>query len=361
MDFKSISQTRLIGQQIAGTSFTTPKEIVGWMGAMQAQDYNMAKWAIGVRLPGTTDAIIENAFCNGQILRTHVLRPTWHFVSADDIYWMLELCAPHMNRAMKSRQKALGLNEKIFAKSNSTIERSLASGKHLTRTELIAELEKAGIVPNSLQSLHIMEHAELNGVICSGIMRRKEHTYTLLEKRVKKAKSITREEALAKLAERYFTSHGPATLEDFTWWSGLNVTEARQALEMIKKRFISETIKSKTYLFTDSFSVPQKNKSSFHLLPAFDEYVISYKDRTAAIQAEHQPKTFSSNGIFWPTIVMNGKVIGLWKRNIQKDKVIAEAQFFKKASKAVISSFKKESKKYGEFLDKKVEIKGLLK
>ncbi len=219
------------------------------------------------------------------------------------------------------------------------------------------ELNKNKIETHDQKSIHLMFHAELNGLVCSGIMRGKEHTYALLEKRVKKAKSITREEALAKLAERYFTSHGPATLEDFTWWSGLNVTEARQALEIIKKRFISETINSKTYLFTDSFSVPQGNKSSCHLLPAFDEYIISYKDRSAAIQTEHQPKAFSSNGIFWPTIIMNGKVIGLWKRTIQKNKVVTEAQFFKKAGKAVLDSFKKESKKYGKFLDKKAEVK----
>ena len=357
MNFKNISNVRLTAQQIASAKFTAPKEIVSWMGAMQAQDYNMAKWAIGVRLPGATDSIIESAFSKGEILRTHVLRPTWHFVSADDIYWMLELTAPHMNRAMKSRQKALGLDEKIFAKSNSTIERSLASGKHFTRAELIAEIEKAGIVPNSLQSLHLMEHAELNGIICSGIKRDKEHTYALLEKRVKRTKPITREEALAKLAERYFTSHCPATLEDFTWWSGLNATDARHALEMIKKNFIAETIKSKTYWFTDSFSIPLKNKSSLYLLPAFDEFMISYKDRTAMLQMEHHSRAFSSNGIFWPTIVMNGKVIGLWKRTIQKDKVITEAEFFKKASGAAVDLFKKESKKYGKFLDRKAEVK----
>lgn len=360
MDFKTISQIRLICQQIAGTNFITPREIVGWMGAMQAQDYSMAKWAISVRLPAATDSIIENAFNKGEILRTHVLRPTWHFVSADDIYWMLELTAPHMNRAMKGRHKALGLDEKIFAKSNSIIHAALEKGKHLTRPEIMSELQKNKIETHDLKSIHLMYHAELNGIVCNGIMRGKEHTYALLEKRVKKTKSITREEALAKLAERYFTSHGPATLEDFTWWSGLNVTESRQALEMVEKNFVAETFKSKTYLFTNSFAVPKRNKLSFHLLPAFDEYIISYKDRSAAIQMEHQPKAFSSNGIFWPTIIINGKVVGLWKRNIQKDKVIIEVEFFKEPTKAGINSFKKESKKYGKFLDKKVEIKDSL-
>ncbi len=357
MDFKDISNARLVCQQVAGTAFTTPKEIVSWMGAMQAQDYHMAKWAMGLRLPGATDAIIEDAFNKGEILRTHVLRPTWHFVAAEDILWMLKLTAPHLNQAMKSRQRQLGLNEKIFSKSNSIIERALEPGEHLTRAELIAELEKAGIVPNSLQSLHLMEHAELNGIICSGSRKGKNHTYALLEKRVKKAKSITREEALAKLAERYFTSHGPATVEDFIWWSGLPAADARHGLEMVKKSFIPEIIKAKKYWLPSSFSVQVKSRLSFHLLPAFDEYIISYRDRTPAIPHEHHSKAFSSNGIFWPVMVMNGKVIGVWKRNIQKDNVIVEAQFFKEASNVAISSFKKESKKYGRFLDKKVEVK----
>jgi hypothetical protein len=193
MDFKSISQTRLACQQIAGTNFTTPKEIVSWMGAMQAQDYNMAKWAIGVRLPGSTDAAIEDAFNKGTILRTHVLRPTWHFVSADDIYWMLALCAPHMNVSMKSRHKQLGLDEKIFAKSNSIIQKALEPGKHLTRPEIMSELNKNNIETQDLKSSHLMFHAELTGIVCSGNMRGKEHTYALLEKRVKKTSPITKD------------------------------------------------------------------------------------------------------------------------------------------------------------------------
>ena len=359
MNFKNISGLRLVTQQIAATNFKTPKEIVSWMGAMQAQDYNMAKWAIGLRLQNTTDSIIEDAFNKGEILRTHVLRPTWHFVSADDIYWMLELTAPHTNRAMKGRQKALGLNEKIFAKSNSIIQKILEPGNHLTRAEIMSELEKAKIETHDLKSIHLMYHAELNGIVCSGIMRGKEHTYALLNKRVKNKKSITRDEALAKLAERYFKSHCPATAEDFIWWSGLNATDGRHALEMNKKNLISETIHSKTYWFTDSFDGAMKNKSSFFLLPAFDEFVISYKDRTPLLPPEHHSKAFTNNGIFHPVIVMNGKVIGVWKRRIQKNTVIIEAEFFNNVSKTVRASVEKKSKKLGNFLEKKTEIKRL--
>jgi len=357
MNFKNISNTRLITQQIAATTFTSPKEIVGWMGAMQAQDYRMAKWAIGLRLPGITDALIEDSFNEGGILRTHVLRPTWHFVSAEDIYWLLELSAPQMKCAMKSRDKQLGLDEKIFIKSNSIITKALSGGKHLTRTELMVKLEKAKISTNEQRLIHLMYYAELSCVVCSGKIIDGNQTYAMLEERVKKPKQIHRDEALAKLAERYFKSHCPATMEDFTWWSGLNITDAKHALEMIKKNFISETIKSKTYWFTDSISIPEKTKSSLYLLPAFDEFIISYKDRTAVLEPAHHAKAFTNNGIFHPTIVMNGKAVGLWKRNIQKDKVILEAEFFEKASKTVRISVEKKFKLFSNFLEKKPEVK----
>jgi hypothetical protein len=326
------------------------------MGAMQSQDFNMAKWAIGLRLPGTTDAIIEAAFNKGEILRTHVLRPTWHFVAAEDIYWMLEVTSPQMNSLLKSRQKQMELTKTIFAKSNSIIEKAVSGGKHVTREELMTLLKKAKIAITSERSYHLMYQAELNGIVCSGNMKGKNQTYTLLEERVKKTKQIPREEALAKLASRYFTSHCPATVEDFIWWSGLNITDGKHALEMIKNNFISETIKSKTYWFTDSFSIPLKNKSSLYLLPAFDEFIISYKDRTAILYPEHYTKVVSNNGIFWPVILMNGKAIGLWKRNIQKDKVLLEAQFFKKVSKTTIAFVEKRFKQFGNFLVKKTEI-----
>ena len=357
MNFKNISNTRLINQQIGDTNFTTPKEIVGWMGAMQAQDYRMAKWAIGLRLLGITDSLIEDSFNKGEILRTHVLRPTWHFVSAEDIYWMLELSAPQMKRAMKSRDKQLGLDENIFLKSNSIIAKALSGEKHLTRSELEVKLQRAKISTNEQRLIHLMFYAELSGIICSGKVDGVNQTYTLLAESVKTTKHILRDEALAKLAERYFKSRGPATLEDFIWWSGLNITDAKHALEMIKRNFVTETIKSKTYWFADSFPMPEKRKSSLYLLPAFDEFIISYKDRTAVFPQEDQAKAFTSNGIFHPVIVMNGKAIGLWKRNIQKDKVIPEADFFKKASKTAVDLFNKKAKKYGKFLEKKVDIK----
>jgi hypothetical protein len=234
MDFKNIADIRLASQQIVATKCKTAKEVVAWMGAMQAQDYNMAKWAIGLRLPASMDEIIQETINSGEVLRTHILRPTWHFVAAEDIYWMLGLTAPQMKTLQRSRHKELGLTEKILAKSNSIIAKALSGGKHLSREELMALLEKSRIDTGNQKSYHLMHVAELNGVVCSGKINEKKQTYALLEERVQKPKSLTREEALARLAQKYFTSHCPATLQDFTWWSGLSAIDARHALEMVK-------------------------------------------------------------------------------------------------------------------------------
>ncbi len=356
MNLTDISNIRLITQQIAGTKFKTAKEIVAWMGAMQAQDYRMAKWAIGLRTPNATEKTIEIAIDNGEIIRTHLLRPTWHFVSAEDIYWMIELTGPRIKASMKGRNKQLELTKKIFKKSNSVIEKVLRDGKHLTRVELVAELNKAKIVTDNNRSSHILFTAELEGIICSGITKEKQSTYALLSERIPETKKLKKEEALFKLAKKYFESHCPASLQDFIWWSGLSVFDAKNAFEMIKPDFISEKIDSQTYLFPDSFSIPKKYKEFVYLLPAFDEFLISYKDRTAAIAFENHKHAFSNNGIFWPTIVINGQVMGIWKRTIKKDKVILETNFFEPPDKNEKTLIEKESEKLGYFLNHKIDI-----
>ena len=356
MNLADIAKIRLISQQIAGTKFKTVKDIVAWMGAMQAQDYAMVKWAIGVRLPNITDQVVETAIDNGEIIRTHLLRPTWHLVSADDIYWMLALTAPQIKASLKSRHKELALSEAIFAKSNTIIEKALRGGKHLIREELMAALGKAKIATDDNRSSHLLLRAELDGIACSGATKVGKQTYALLEARVPKTKPLTKEEALAKLAKKYFTSHCPATLQDFVWWSGLSVGEASHALEMVKSDFISETIASQTYWLADSFSIPKTGKESVYLLPAFDEFIISYKDRSASLPLENHNKTISNNGIFRPVIVVNGQVIGIWKRTVKKDKVMMETEFFKQPNKSTKSLIEKAAISFGHFLEKKMEI-----
>jgi hypothetical protein len=167
---------------------------------------------------------------------------------------------------------------------------------------------------------------------------------------------LTKEEALARLARRYFTSHGPATLPDFAWWSGLSAGDARQALASVQSDFVAETIDSQPYWFTDASSQPATAQESVYLLPAFDEFIISYKDRSASLPFENHSKAVSNNGIFWPIIVVNGQVTGTWKRTIKKDKVIMETKHFNQPNKPTMDLIEKAAQQFGDFLEKKTEI-----
>jgi hypothetical protein len=357
MTFSNISYFRLANQQIGITNFHTVKDIVTWMGAMQAQDYLMAKWAIGIRMPGATDKIVETAIDKGEIIRTHLLRPTWHFVSASDIHWMLELTAPQIKTSLKTRQKQLGLTGPLLSQCNSIIEKALTDGKHLTRDELKIELERAKIFTGERLS-HIMFWAEMEGLVCSGASKNGKQTYTLLSEWVPKTKSLSKEEALASLAKRYFTSHGPATLQDFTWWSGLSVGNAKNALELVNPHFISETIDGKIYWFSYGIPVPARLDELVYVLPAYDEFIISYKDRIAVLSPAENKKAISDNGIFRPVIIINGQAVGIWKRTIKKDQVVIETNFFKSsgAKKLPKDAIAKAFQGYGKFLGLKVEI-----
>lgn len=356
MNLNDIANTRLANQQLAKPNFKTPNELINWMGAMQAQDFTMAKWAIGIRLPNLKETLIEEAVNKGEILRTHVLRPTWHFVSAEDITWMLELSAPHIKSGMRGRHKQMGLSEAILKKSKRIIEKLLSDGEHLTRDEIMSEFKKARIDVSENRSSHFLMMAEFDGLICSGKMKNGNQTYALLESRIPKTKSLKREEALAKLAQKYFTSHGPATLQDFVWWSGLPVPDARKAIEMIKPDFVSGKIGEKEYLFDGSNNFPKKINESVHLLPAYDEFLISYKDRDASLSLVDNKKTISNNGIFRPVILINGQVKGIWKRAKKNDKVVVEINFFQPQKKVIQQKAGKAAMKLGSFLNKEIEI-----
>jgi len=347
-----IVQQRIINQQLAGTKFKSAKELVSWMGAMQAQDYAMSKWAVGVRLPNSTDDVIEKAINTGEIIRIHVMRPTWHLVSSDDVKWMIELTAPLLRKSMKGRHKALGLTDQIFKKSNSIIEKSLAKNRYMTRAELVSELTKNKIRPDNLQTIHIMFNAELNGTVCNGPMRGKQFTYALLDERVPKTKSFTKDQALAELSLRYFTSHGPATLQDFAWWSGLPSADAKRGFEIVKSKLMTTKIGDQTYLFGDS-TRNELAVQPIYLLPAYDEFMISYKDRSASLSPKFFTNAITRNGIFKPIIVVNGQVVGTWSREIKKEKVALEAKFFRSLQKLKKTEMNIAFEPYKKFLGKK--------
>ena len=356
MQPKEIASIRLQSQQIAQSRFSSPTELVKWMGAVQAQDFSMVQWALGIRMSEANLDNITNAMNKGGILRTHVMRPTWHLVTADDIYWMLALTAPQIKSSLKSRHKFLGLTDKLVAKSHSVITQTILRKGQATRQELADALINGGFERSDNRHAHLLLLAELDGLICSGKMQGKNQTYALLEERVPEKKLLSREEALAELAFRYFTSHSPATLQDFVWWSGLYVKDARRAIDIISDTLSEELLGEQTYYIHHSFKGLPPIEEEVHLLPAFDEFIISYRDRSASITSENHSKAISNNGIFWPIIVLNGQIIGTWKRTFKKDEVMVETNYFLNQPIKIPKAIEDKAIDFGAFIGKSIVI-----
>jgi hypothetical protein len=350
MTTSAIRELRLLNQHLASPHFIQPADIVYYMGAIQAQDYSGAKWAIAQRLKGATDKTIEDAFTNGNIIRTHVMRPTWHFVHPKDIRWMIQLTAPRVMTIAGTHHRQHQLDHVIFSKCEKAILRAMEGEKQLTRNEIVDALEQAGVATNEQRFIHIMMQMELICLVCSGGRQGKQFTYALLDERVPTTKPFDKQEALAALAERYFTSHGPATLQDYVWWSGLTVADAKTGVETIKHKLTNITINGSTYWFTESENQSTGKTPGAFLLPNYDEYIVSYKDRSATIAASDINKADPRGTIFNHTIVANGKVIGIWKRTIGKTKVDIELTPFAPLSQANKSVIATAAKRYTKFL-----------
>jgi hypothetical protein len=299
------------------------------MGAMQAQDFNMAKWAVGIRLPSATRQQIEDALDRGDILRTHVMRPTWHFVAPEDIRWMLRLSAGRVRAANDSFGKSLGITEAAYNRSNALLEKTLAGNRSLTKQELAAVFSKKRLPADAPCLNRFLQRAETEGIVCSGKTKAGKTTYALLEERVPPAREPGREESLARLAAKYFQSHSPASLQDFAWWSGLAARDAAKAVDFIKRDLIADKYKDACLLLHQSLgNTVAAQDDNVHFLPAYDEYLISYKDRSAVLPRSHYSKAFSNNGLFYPVIMHRGKIVGNWKRPSKTQKI--ETSFFEK-------------------------------
>ena len=350
-----IAHQRLHNQLITQPTFENPVAVVQWLGAVQAQDYAAAKWAVGLRMQNAIEADIEQAFDAGAILRTHVMRPTWHFVVPADIRWLLALTAPRVNATAAYYYRALGLDDAIFARSNAALARALQGGKQLTRLELTSVLRQAGIIAENLGILHIIMRAELDGVICSGARRGKQFTYALLDERVLPARTLERDEALAELARRYFTGHGPAALQDFVWWSGLTTADARSGLEMVKSQFMCETIDNQTYWFFSSMPPAKSCSQAAYLLPNYDEYTVGYTDRRAAVDAARTKNLDPrSSVLLGHTIVIDDRIVGSWKRTLTKDAVTITPDLFTTLNEAEMRAFAAAVDRYGAFLERPI-------
>jgi len=331
-----IVSERLHNQKLSSPGCKQAVDVVRWMGAVQAQDFPAAKWALALRMRAATDVSIEQSYNEGQILRTHLMRPTWHFVAPEDIRWLLELTAPRVNANCSSAYRRYELDTAVFKRTNNILTKALRGGKHLTRAELRIALNKSGVPADDFIRLaHIMIRAELDAVVCSGPRVGKQFTYALLDERVPATKPLTRDEALAKLTQRYFTSHGPATLQDFVWWSGLTVSDAKRGVELIDRDLRKELFDDKSYFRQRASSSSRFSLYPSHLLPAYDEFNVAYKRREAGLG---------------PTVIVAGKPVGTWKAKTDTRSLSITVTLSRTLKKSETLALTKAAERYGAFL-----------
>ncbi len=311
-----LARRRLLQQRLSGPRFATPAEAVEGFGAVQAQAYAWALWGVAQRTGGADHAAVEQALDAGAILRTHVLRPTWHFVAPADLRWMLALTAPRVKALLAPYDRKLALDAETLARGHGLIVAALAGGASATRPELAAALRAGGIEAQGQRLAHVLMHAELDALVCSGPRRGPHHTYALVDERVPPTPPRAQDEACAELLLRYLHAHGPATPHDFAWWSGLRLTDARAALEELRPQVASETIDDDVYWYArDTPALGEAPALQVHLLPPFDEYLVAYRNRAPLIApAAAQAFSAAMDAISTPVVLVNGRVAGRWRR-----------------------------------------------
>jgi hypothetical protein len=351
MKTKDLIQLRLANQYLLKTKFSDPADVVKWFCAIQAQDYLGALWSVGLRCSKKiNESTIEKAIADRKIVRTWPMRGTLHFISPDDIRWMLKLLTPRIIAKAKGLYKEQGLDVKTLDKSKKVIERALSKNQVLTRTELYAALNREKIVVNEQRGIHIIGYAAQQQLICFGPRSGKQHTFVLLDEWVPKSRNLGADEALAELASRYLDSHGPATVQDFAWWSGLTLSEVKRSFEMIQKNLQSVIIEGQNYFMKSEAPTATKSQD-VSLLSWFDEYIIGYKDRSAAFDPSTEAFIVKpKNGIYTPVILINGKIAGNWKRSIEKDDVTIDISPFRKFNDKEKKAIDRAIKDYRSFI-----------
>jgi hypothetical protein len=345
----AIAAERLRNQSITPPRHRRAADLVSWLGAVQAQEYEPAKWGLGLRMTGATAATVERAFEEGRILRTHLMRPTWHFVTPADIRWMLELTGPRVQRVMSPYNRHLELDAATMTRGTKIIERALRDRQYLTRLELGERLQRQGLAMAGMRLAHLAMHAEQEGVICSGPRRGKKFTYALLAERAPGAARLSRDEAIAKLTLRFFKSHGPATVRDFVWWSGLPTADARRGLEMIAGR--RQEIDGQDYWTAGPALRSMPRAPLAHLLPIYDEYVVAYRRKVAV---PHGPAVVASSAggfvTFQHAVVIAGAIAGTWRVTRSAKEIALAATLLHPVKRGERTALAEAARRYEEFV-----------
>lgn len=353
----TIATIRLHNQQVTRCRFSNPGDLVSWMGAMQGQDHHGAKWAIGLRLQKGTDASVEEAVTQRTIIRTYLMRGRLHVVPGRDSRWLLSLTAPRMIAASSRREKQLELDESTFSRIRQVMVAALEGGRQRTRSELYTQLEAARISTRGQRGHHILWRMAMDGLICFAAPEGIQQTFALLDEWVAETRWQDKEQSLADLAFRYFSSRGPATLQDFTWWSGLSSADAQAGLDMVKEKLVGANLGGQSFWMSTATQIPPSACEGAYLLPSFDEFLLGYQNRTAVLDSKHVSLISpGGDGTFLPAVVINGTVVGLWNRVIRNGAIEVRVQPFAPMGKKEQGFLREAVSRYSEFMRMNAEL-----
>lgn len=355
---EEIARLRLRRQHLTGTPLHTPEAVVGWLGAVQAQEFGVAKWSIAQRSRGrVTSADIDRALAEGRILRTHALRSTWHFVLPADLRWLLMLIGPRVRARMASYYWRNGLTDAVFARSQAVLREALAGGRQLLRKEVVAALARGRVATEGLKLRFLLLQAELDLVVCSGALRGRDQTFALVDDLVPPAPPISEDEALMELTRRYFSSHGPATSRDFIWWSSLTAAQARQGLELLKDQGLRRLeAGGRTHWMGEAPARRATGGTPVHLLQAFDEYIIGYTESRQVLAVAGKLNAPRGAPAHSNVVTRDGQVIGFWRTVPGLQEALVDVHLSRPLDPATRSALEVELERYGRFLQLPVRL-----
>jgi hypothetical protein len=358
MILTDLAARRLRNQRLTGQRFASAVDAVACLGAVQSQEYASAKWALGQRTRDGTEAELDRLFDAGALLRTHVMRPTWHFVVPEDIRWMLELTSPRLKASMAAWDRQNEVDPTLLTRSYAVMETALGGGASLTRSQLSMKLEQAGILAVGPRLANFVMHAELDALVISGPRHGKQMTYALLEERVPRARQRDRDEALAELTRRYFNSHGPAQVQDFAWWSGLTVAEVKRGLALAGPALAREELDGKSYWSSRDAPGTGEWAPSAHLLPNYDEFMVAYRDRAAALDPAlgYEQTAFPRNSILSQVVLVNGQIRGGWTRRTIGSQVVVELGLLDVLETTADAALRQAAQNLAHFLGVEVKV-----
>ncbi|WP_227378831.1 winged helix DNA-binding domain-containing protein [Haladaptatus halobius] len=350
MDAEHIARWRMHNQRLSGRPFTSAEETVHWLGAVQSQDFGPAKWSIGVRTDDITDADLDRAYADGTILRTHLLRPTWHFVLPEDIEWILKLTAPRIHVHNGHRYRRLRLTEDVRMRSRRLIKRAVEGGDHLTRAELEDVLRHGGIDTTGQRLPYLLMDAEVAGIVCSGRPDGKKHTYALLDDRAPSARTLSRDDALANLVSRFFTSHGPATEKDLQSWSSLTLAEIRRGIAMVESELERDVIGERSYWYVGRRPDHELTTPIAHFLQGYDEYFMGYSQSRDVVDASGIAQASAEEVSFKGEVILDGQRTGHWRRAVRNETVTFDVVVYRPLEREQRAAVKAAADRFGAFL-----------